>query len=439
MRGWKLVLALVVAVGMAACSADGPLGGGRVSTVTMRFLTPATVKSLIVEVTGPGIDPAVVMNIEVGADTVATGSLTLPSGSARRFVVTAVDTAGVQTHRADTTITLQAGANPSLAMRLEPLPSTLGITVTFGGIRMLVTDTSTIALGVGASATTLALALRASGDTVPPDSLSWGTSNPAIATVIGGVVTGVRTGEAVVSVSYQGAVALRRVLVGTNTSPVEAPLGASSVFLFQGALSNAVNVALGGSGSALTFTANRFGVTSSAILFSGVNEAELPAGVIDDLPSGTLALWIRQDAGTGYSNVLTKNCASVECDASRVFFLTINGCADGNGLPTSGATGQLCWQSGNYVVSPANFPFSAPLTPGTWSHVAITWGDGQLSLYRDGALDRTVESCSGCFIRSNPSYPIRLGLGFAGALDDLVVYPRALSVQEVFDLSRVVR
>jgi len=216
MRGWKLVLALVVAVGVAACSADGPLSGGRVSTVTMRFLTPATVKSLIVEVTGPGIDPAVVMNIAVGADTVATGSLTLPSGSARRFVVTAVDTAGVQTHRADTTLTLQPGANPNLAMRLEPLPSTLGIAVTFGGVRLVVPDTSMRVLTVDDSTTIVAYAIRANDDTVPNDSLVWGSTNPAIATVNAGVVHVHRAGGAGITLHYRGAAAGIRVSAIAN-------------------------------------------------------------------------------------------------------------------------------------------------------------------------------------------------------------------------------
>jgi len=202
----RLKAAMVLAtVLFAACAADSPLGGARASTVTMRFRTPATVQSLIVEVTGPGIDPSVVLNIPVGADTVATGSLTLPSGSARRFVVTAVDTAGVQTHRADTTITLQPGANPSLAMRLEPLPSMLGITVTFGGVRLVVPDTSLLELFVGDSANLYAYALLPNGDSVPPTSLSWSSTNPAFLTVVEGRAIGSRDGMAAVVVSHLGA------------------------------------------------------------------------------------------------------------------------------------------------------------------------------------------------------------------------------------------
>jgi len=208
MLGQRLsVLVAAIFAGLLACTADSPLVGGRVSTVTMRFLTPATVKSLVIEVTGPGIDPAAVMNIPVGTDTTASGSLTLPSGSARRFVVTAVDTAGAQTHRADTTITLQPGTNPNLTMRLTPLPSTLGITVTFGGVRLMVPDTSTRVLSVWDSTTIVASVAGVDGAAIPADSIRWATSNPSIVSVMDGQVQALREGEAQIGASFRGATA----------------------------------------------------------------------------------------------------------------------------------------------------------------------------------------------------------------------------------------
>jgi len=225
------VTLLAVVLSTAACAAEGPLTSERAATVTMRFLTPATVQSLVVEVTGPGIDPAVVLNIPVGTDTVATGALTLPSGSGRRFVVTAVDTAGVQTHRADTTIVLQPGTNPSLAMRLAPLPSTLGITVTFGGVRLVVPDTSTLVLDVGDTTTIVAYAIRANGDTVPADSLLWASDNPAVAIATQGLVTAIRSGSVGVTVSFGGAANRVGVLVnGAVVQYSQTVLATANVF-----------------------------------------------------------------------------------------------------------------------------------------------------------------------------------------------------------------
>lgn len=203
--GIGLLAGVTIGTGLMACAGDGPLPATRTTTVMMRFITPATVRSVVVEVTGPGINPAVVVNLPVGTDTVASGSMTLPAGSARRFVVTAVDTAGVQTHRADTTITLQPGTNPNLRMRLVPLASALGITVTFGGSSVTVTDTTRRVLLRGDSLRITAFARNASGDSIPSQQLGWGSSNPAVATVAAGMVLATRPGTTTIVVSYLGA------------------------------------------------------------------------------------------------------------------------------------------------------------------------------------------------------------------------------------------
>lgn len=97
-------------------------------------ITPATVRTLIVQISGPGIDPEIVVNIPVGADSVARDTLEVPAGSGRRFIITAVDTAGIATHRGDTTVTLVPGVNPPLSIVMRPLASSVGITVTFGDL-----------------------------------------------------------------------------------------------------------------------------------------------------------------------------------------------------------------------------------------------------------------------------------------------------------------
>lgn len=126
---WRLgTLALA---GLMACAGDPVAGFGEPAIVRMHAITPSTVRRIVVEVSGPGITPAVLANLEVGATAVADGELQVPAGSGRRFVVTAVDTAGVLTHRADTTVTLVPGANPPLALTMRPLAATVGVTVTF--------------------------------------------------------------------------------------------------------------------------------------------------------------------------------------------------------------------------------------------------------------------------------------------------------------------
>jgi len=209
--------ALALSLGLIGCNNDGLLVSSGTTTVTMRFITPATVRSLVVEVSGPGIDPSVLANVPVTGDSIATQSLSLSSGSARRFVVSAVDTGGVTTHRADTTLTLQPDAHVGLSLWLEPLETTVGITVRFGGVRLTVTDTTTREIEVGDSLDIEAHATGPTGQPVSSDSLRWGSGNPAVVTVNQGKVIALRPGIALVNVSYRNASASVRLVVSGGT------------------------------------------------------------------------------------------------------------------------------------------------------------------------------------------------------------------------------
>jgi len=131
-------LAALLALGALAVvpsCADGPLGVAAPRALLGVFaLTPATIRELTVEISGPGIDPAQLVNLPVDTAGVAAGSIETTAGSGRRIVVTAVDTAGVATHRGDTTLTLVPGPNPPLTLVMRPLSASLGITVTFGAL-----------------------------------------------------------------------------------------------------------------------------------------------------------------------------------------------------------------------------------------------------------------------------------------------------------------
>jgi alpha-tubulin suppressor-like RCC1 family protein len=158
-----------------------------------------------VTVSGPGISPAIVFNVPVGTDSIARDTLELTAGAGRHFRFAAYDSAGIETHRADTTITLLAGQNTPLAVRLAPLLSSLGITVTFGGVRVQMSDTSTRTLLPGDSIGLVATATYPNGVAVPSDSIVWGSSNPAVAVVTAGRVRAIRSGTARVSAQWRGA------------------------------------------------------------------------------------------------------------------------------------------------------------------------------------------------------------------------------------------
>lgn len=214
------VLALAV---LAACAGDGPAGGtGAAATLVVNFLTPATTRTVVVTVSGPGITPDVIVNAPVGADSTSRVTLELPAGSGRRIVVSAMDTTGVTTHRADTTVRLVAGSNPPIALRMAPLASSLGLTVSFSGARVSVSDTSARALTPGDTLRIIATGQTASGTAIAASDLTWGTSNPAVAAVAGGLVTAGRPGTAVIGVSYLGASI--RIQVTVTTVPAFASI-----------------------------------------------------------------------------------------------------------------------------------------------------------------------------------------------------------------------
>lgn len=212
-RRWPRHAALVaLLVSLGAC-VDAPAAVLRPTRILMDFLTPATVRMVTVEVSGPGLVPAIVINIPVGADSTAREALTITPGGGRRFTVFAFDSVGIATHRADTTLTLQPGSNQPLNLRLVPLTSSVGISVSVGGTRLTVADTATRVLLIGDTTRIAVSAAAADGTPIPADSLVWASDNPGVVQVDRGLVRALRAGGASVAVSARGASARVRVAV----------------------------------------------------------------------------------------------------------------------------------------------------------------------------------------------------------------------------------
>ena len=80
----------------------------------------SAVETLVAEVTAPDIPTALTFNIPI-AGSVASGTITVPAGSNRAVALRAYDAGGILTHNGGTTINIQPGANPSVAITLAPL------------------------------------------------------------------------------------------------------------------------------------------------------------------------------------------------------------------------------------------------------------------------------------------------------------------------------
>lgn len=117
-------------MGIAACAVDPLTAPSESSRVVVLAQVRGSTAGIVVEVSGPGISPSLLFNLDVGLDSVAADTITVPSGGGRRFIVTAVDTFGVATHRGDTTIALVPGVPHALALVLRPLATSVGVTIT---------------------------------------------------------------------------------------------------------------------------------------------------------------------------------------------------------------------------------------------------------------------------------------------------------------------
>lgn len=214
---------------LAACTGDAPLGGLSTSAVRVRLLSPTTVRSVIVQVTGTGITGEIAANITIDSLGQGTATLPVPAGGARRFRFTALDTFRIATHAADTTLDL-AGGTRALAVQLTPLLARVGVSVTPGSPSFFVSmyDDDNIARSVyfgfggsqpgnlpdGAFWLVAGEALRANFTAalpnigIYPDSLAIGSSDPSVFTIEGSGYQRTwmahRAGDAELSVSYGG-------------------------------------------------------------------------------------------------------------------------------------------------------------------------------------------------------------------------------------------
>jgi hypothetical protein len=163
------------------------------------------------------------------------------------------------------------------------------------------------------------------------------------------------------------------------------------------------------------------GRVGGALLFDGVNDwiTVADSDALDLSTAMTLEAWVNPASLTGWRNVLLKEGGTGMAyelyaqnpDVSRpAAYATLNGAI-------RGITG------------------TAPMPANTWSHLAVTYDGANMRLYVNGALVRTVAR-TGVIAATNG--PLHIGGNavwggefFAGAIDEVRIYNRALSAQEI--------
>lgn len=169
---------------------------------------------------------------------------------------------------------------------------------------------------------------------------------------------------------------------------------------------------LGGGNAPLWTTA----VNGTGLAYDGADdEVSVPADPALDTPGAvTVAAWINQGPSGIFRSIVDRRDAGADgydlyiTDQSKAFLRVDDGVLVGN----------------------------AVVADGTWHHVAGTYDGNELRLYVDGELDasvvvgaKAIDVAADLLIGRNFS---GTDFGFAGTLDEVMVYGRALSAIEVF-------
>ena len=183
-----------------------------------------------------------------------------------------------------------------------------------------------------------------------------------------------------------------------------------------------------------TLTSDRFGNPNSAYLFNGTNsyiDLGIDATLNSILGDFSLSYWVETDSTGGTVFASYSNQGS---SAWRIIS-KIGGTATGGSIPFDGATTQFI-TGGTWQVSTTT---SNLLTYLHWNNVVFTRSGSTTNIYINGVLKYTGIVSAGSI--NNPTAPAattRIGVNFPssteyykGSLDDIAIYNRALSQQEV--------
>lgn len=246
--------------------------------------------------------------------------------------------------------------------------------------------------------------------------LSLAMSGTSIRVLVNGVQQ-ISVVNAAISASGRGGVALGLGAVGTtvtDTTGLHLDNFQVTPSLTDSAGTNA-GIATGG--ITLGATGGPSGEPNTAAVFDGVNDAVVVPDAAALRPATvSIEAWVRPNAGIpNFASVATKTTTDSWSDGYGMFAL--------NG-------GIAFWVNNDDV----NRVFTPALPAGTWSHVVGTYDGSMVRIYRNGTL---VQSFAHSAPLTHSSSPLLIGnaagVGFhwAGGLDEVAVYSRALTATEV--------
>ncbi len=178
-------------------------------------------------------------------------------------------------------------------------------------------------------------------------------------------------------------------------------------------------------------------VSRAVILAGGEGDYfEVPMDVSQRLPTWTLEAWVRPaDATTGAGTIVRRAVEALPHGGQAVNFIM--------GLEPNGAGGLRLYagyvrtDGTPYILRGANVPTGAA----GWTHVAATYNDlsSTLSLYTNGGLVAVTNTAYGPPVTGKGGDAfVRLGEDMAGGLDEVRIWNRARTQEEIADTLKVV-
>jgi hypothetical protein len=214
----RVTCVAIAVAALASCTdIQGPSTNAAPVALPFRvaFAPQLSIATVVVTVTGPRIDPALVFNFPVVNDT-AQGSMTLPSGANRLIVAQAFDSTGAEVLRGQRTVSVTTGTNPAVVLVLSPLTGSVPVTAVIGNVTLSLTAAAASVRAGG----TLALTAEVRDETnaVISVPVQFAVSRPPAAQVrSNGVLTALDTGTVIVTATALGRSASQVISISAGT------------------------------------------------------------------------------------------------------------------------------------------------------------------------------------------------------------------------------
>ena len=322
------------ATGVATVSGSGVVTGVAAGTATITATTAdgsftstsaITVQSAAVPVTGVTVSPSSA-SVNVGATTNLAATIA-PSDATNKNVAWSSDATGVATVSASGVVTgVSAGSATITATTADGgKTSTSSITVTAVSVTGVAVSPSSASVGTGAT-TTLTATIAPTNAT--NKTVNWTTSNGAVATVSGGVVTGVTAGTATITATSQDGSFYSTSSITVTT-------------VYATGVTVTPNPATVVAGAYIPLTANftPSNTTNKTVLWTTSNNAVAivsASGVVTGMAAGTATITATtQDGGFTSSSTVTVSAAAANYVLNQGFEL--------NTAPSATATNWYKW------------------------------------------------------------------------------------------------